>query len=578
MLCWPNIDFTMDAESVEAYGDVSDSIEWGLEDITTNKEPSRTSQICSGPRLIPKIRMQDQALEASAFLDRGFNAGSRPSNSNPSLQRHVNPSTTTTSSRLTPENGMYHSFAQRGDSSEQSQKTTSYSSMGLASSDVRPPASEDYCNSSPSAGGPYSHLPDYFTNGLYSVPGEQFLSYLPDPSDQRNSPWARKSLEAVQSVKPIDLTMFPSSLPQGKRGLARTSRQSLKQMPLSSVASQNHDSKRTSLLDYLSLPNPALSLVERVMEPGPSRDKHFFFDVRNVRSWSDFSVKSMLGVPELKSLLYREVPCDTLSTPHPVGTSPATREQLHLAYRDHFGVKLNAALKSSLAQSTLQMHSNTGDNIRMLPDFTSTVLKSQERIRVVGIVLCYEQWRSDMRHGSPAERVRYLSGLARLQHFFREHGCRYGFIITEIELVCVRYGGDDMIYESKRSESSPSFTEISSSAPIPIFGYLEVSNAIALSEQHTRNGKDLNMTAGLALWYLHMQACDEPLPGHQHWKLEVGKPSAMTRKKHLVRDAGMPKPVFVETRRAKRIRGWIWPNEEFNKKESGKGRRSVLGK
>lgn len=565
----------MDAESVEVYGDVSDTIGWGLEDVTTSKEPSRTSQICSGPRLIPKIRMQDQAPEASAFLDHGFNAGVRSSNSNPSLQRYVDPSTTTTSSRLTPDEGMYHSFAQRGSSSQQFQKTTSYSPLELASSDVWAPASEDHCNSFPSINGPYPRLTDCSTDGPYWISGEPFWSYLPNSSDQRDSPLARKSLETAPSVKAIDPTMFPSSLPKGKRGLAGKSRQTLNQMPVSSIAG---GSKRTSLLVYLSLPNPALSLVERIIEPGPGRDKHFFFDVRNVRSWSNFSLVTMLDVPELRSLLYREVLCDTFSTPHPVGTSPATREQLHLAYRDHFGVKLNAALDSSLAQPTLQMHSNTGDNTLMLPDFTSTASKNQERIRVVGIVLCYEQWRSDMRHGSPSGQVRYLSGLARLQHFFREHGCRYGFIITEIELVCVRYGGDDLIYESKTPESSPSFAEVSSSAPIPIFGYLEVSNAITLSEQHTRNSKDLKMTAGLALWYLHMQARDEPLPGHQHWKLEIGKPSAMTRKKHLVRDAGMPKPVFVETRRAKRIRGWIWPNEDFSKKEAGRGTRPILGK
>ncbi|CAD0098595.1 unnamed protein product [Aureobasidium mustum] len=404
----------MDAESVEVYGDVSDTIEWGLEDVTTSKEPSRTSQICSGPRLIPKIRMQDQAPEASAFLDHGFNAGVRSSNSNPSLQRYVDPSTTTTSSRLTPDEGMYHSFAQRGSSSEQFQKTTSYSPLELASSDAWAPASEDHCNSFPSINGPYPRLTDYSTDGPYWIP-----------------------------VKAIDPTMFPSSLPKGKRGLARKSRQSLNQMQLSSIAGQSSGSKRTSLLVYLSLPNAALSLVERIVEP------------------------------ELRSLLHREVPCDTFSTPHPVGTSPATREQLHLAYRDHFGVKLNAALNSSLAQPTLEMHSNTCDNTLMLPDFTSTTSNNQERIRVVGIVLCYEQWRSDMRHGSPSEQVRYLSGLARLQHFFREHGCRYGFIITGIELVCVRYGGDDLIYESKKHESSPSFAEVSSSAPIPIFGYLE---------------------------------------------------------------------------------------------------------
>ena len=102
--------------------------------------------------------------------------------------------------------------------------------------------------------------------------------------------------------------------------------------------------------------------------------------------------------------------------------------------------------------------------------------------------------------------------------------------------------------------------------------------SVSNGKQTVYISKDLKMTAGLALWYLHMQAGDEPLPGHQHWKLEIGKPSAMTRKKHLLRDAWMPKPVLVETRRAKRIRGWIWPNEEFSKRETGRGRRPILGK
>ena len=211
----------------------------------------------------------------------------------------------------------------------------------------------------------------------------------------------------------------------------------------------------------------------------------------------------------------------------------------------------------------------------MQPDFVSSYPSSQQQIassypaqrgRVIGIVLCYEQWSSGMRNGNPAQKVRYLSGLARLQHFLREHGCRYGFIITEIELVCIRYGGDDLIYESSKSESSAAFAATSSSSPIPIFGYLDVSDAVPLS-RHTQDGRDIKMTAALALWYLHMQAGDQPLPGHHHWKLEIGGSSAMTRKKHLNRDPWMPKPVLREIRRAKRERGWMWPNEEFSKKE-----------
>jgi hypothetical protein len=167
-----------------------------------------------------------------------------------------------------------------------------------------------------------------------------------------------------------------------------------------------------------------------------------------------------------------------------------------------------------------------------------------------------------------------MSGLARLQHFLREHGCRYGFIITEIELVCIRYGGDDLIYESSKSESSAAFAATSSSSPIPIFGYLDVNDAVPLS-RHTQDGRDIKMTAALALWYLHMQAGDQPLPGHHHWKLEIGGSSAMTRKKHLNRDPWMPKPVLREIRRAKRERGWMWPNEEFSKRER-EGKRMLV--
>lgn len=62
-------------------------------------------------------------------------------------------------------------------------------------------------------------------------------------------------------------------------------------------------------------------------------------------------------------------------------------------------------------------------------------------------------------------------------------------LIFGIELVFVRYGGDDSIYETKRSESRPTLTQVSSSALIPIFLYLEVCNAKALSKQHARNSR-----------------------------------------------------------------------------------------
>ncbi|THW54096.1 hypothetical protein D6D25_03744 [Aureobasidium pullulans] len=468
-----------DLEFIDAQDDyLFNPIEWGVEDITTCSTPSRAPQVCDGPRLIPRIRAQDQAPDHNAALI------------GPPQERVV-PSGSSTDSSL-------HRYA----------RSSATSLLPRSSNPRRLPTRS-------------TTAPDEPRSYTFSSPGSVFSSSEP-------------------------------------------------------FTPENHGSvKTTSLLQYLSAANPSPSLVDRIIEPGPARDAHFWFDVRNVRSWTTFNSNIMASVPELLMLLHGKIHVDALPTPQVVNTSPVTRDQLYVSHRDHFGSKLNTALKTSSAQSSIRMRNVQSKGHRMQPDFVSSYPSSQQQIassypaqrgRVIGIVLCYEQWSSGMRNGNPAQKVRYLSGLARLQHFLREHGCRYGFIITEIELVCIRYGGDDLIYESSKSESSAAFAATSSSSPIPIFGYLDVSDAVPLS-RHTQDGRDIKMTAALALWYLHMQAGDQPLPGHHHWKLEIGGSSAMTRKKHLNRDPWMPKPVLREIRRAKRERGWMWPNEEFSKKE-----------
>ncbi|KAI9655418.1 MAG: hypothetical protein M1829_000654 [Trizodia sp. TS-e1964] len=123
-----------------------------------------------------------------------------------------------------------------------------------------------------------------------------------------------------------------------------------------------------------------------------------------------------------------------------------------------------------------------------------------------------------------------------LHHYMREHSCRYGFIITEIELVCVRAGTES----------------------VPNFGSLELA-AIQLS--------DTGFSACLALWYLHMLAKEQPLPGQYRWRLEVGGAAACTRQKCLVEDAWIPELQTAENREAKRLRGWVLPTEPLHRRE-----------
>lgn len=82
------------------------------------------------------------------------------------------------------------------------------------------------------------------------------------------------------------------------------------------------------------------------------------------------------------------------------------------------------------------------------------------------------------------------------------------------------------------------------------------------------------MTAGLALWYLHMLAKENPFEGMGTWRMEVGGPAALTRQNCLEKDNWIPKPNMSEKREAKRVRGWVMPEEGLSKKESGRGKRA----
>ncbi|KAK3076516.1 hypothetical protein LTS18_012803, partial [Coniosporium uncinatum] len=87
------------------------------------------------------------------------------------------------------------------------------------------------------------------------------------------------------------------------------------------------------------------------------------------------------------------------------------------------------------------------------------------------------------------------------------------------------------------------------------------------------DGETPRMTAGLALWYLHMLAKQDPLPGQHSWRMEVGGPVALTRQKCLPKDDWIPKPTTLEKREIKRQRGWVFPEEKLSKPERKCGRK-----
>jgi len=334
----------------------------------------------------------------------------------------------------------------------------------------------------------------------------------------------------------------------------------------------------TSLLSYLSTQNPSPTLVSRSVNGDYNkRNKDWWWwDVRTLRSWSDFNINTIMCSPGFQQTLH--VPIYSAGLPHPqrACAAPETEHNLRTVYRDFFATKINAALKITPGESQLFMQAvnSASNNMWPKPDFISNYQSDymvtqhgDQRGRLVGLVMPYQHWNTAMR-SVPEKQVLYLHGLSRLHRVMRDHGCRYGFIVTEIELLCVRAGANDDDYKPSSNPNVPD------EGPIPWFGFLETAPPISLST----NGFDPDtnaprLTASLALWYLHMLAKEDPLPGQPSWKMGVGGPAMRTRQNCLERDPWMPKITQHDTRPAKNCRGWVYPADAFHKKENAKSNR-----
>ncbi|KAF2645047.1 hypothetical protein P280DRAFT_186455 [Massarina eburnea CBS 473.64] len=403
----------------------------------------------------------------------------------------------------------------------------------------------------------YRNLPCYVTSSSTAQPSLDLVTSLPT-----TYPQIREASYATASSQDFNFSEFDSA--------------PAVQYPFSTEV--NFDSfpvtPTSSLLEYLTSTNPSPGLVRRVTAQPRGVNTHFWWDIRNLRSWTDFNISTITSLPSVLPLL--EVPITSTYLPEPArqNLQPETEAQLHDICASYYTTKINAALKVAQGNTHMMMRAcKTIPGSRPQPEFVSSYPSDYEKTifgdargRVVGLVKCYDQWNTGMRGESPPKQVLYLQGLAHLQRVMREHGCRYGFIMTEIELLCVRSGGP--------STTSIDPVTVNAQTGTPIFGYLEVSSPIRLSTSGPDpTTSDIQMTAGIALWYLHMLAKENPFEGMGTWRMDVGGPAALTRQNVVEKDGWIPKPQMGEKREAKRVRGWVFPEEPLSKRECGRGKR-----
>jgi hypothetical protein len=510
---------------------------------TRRTTPARSPIRTHGPLLLPKIRSQDQAMIPSAVAPRPTKrARTSPA---PALQNKSAYRPTHARSQTNPESISYSAALTFAEDSNSAPLLCSPVSFTRESSvmDSRRASSCSLDNVS---------VDNYFQ--AYQMP-----SYMSARSSSSPTPPPQP-----QAIPQAEQFLYQQYMPRGPSPLAAAA-------PITPEVAPS-----TTLYSYLTAPNPAPSLVRNLSFP--LRDlntKHFWWDVRQVRPWTNFTASSILSMPGAAGCLSTPISSALLPTPVTTQRHPETEAALHSIYAAHYLPKLNNALalcsqrplKLSVAP-TKTAAASKANNLGVATDCmfvasaagesssAAAIFGGKPTARVVGLVKSFDRFNTGMRAEGNVKRVEYLRGLAHLHHAMREHGCRYGFILTEIELVYVRNG----------AEHTPNFGSLDvGSVQLASADDLDVAGSGGLVDP-----EDARMTACLALWGLCMLAGDEAMPGHAHWKSEIGAPADGTRRKALPRDAWMPQPQLAEKREAKRSRGWILPECPVGRKEVGK--------
>ena len=418
------------------------------------------------------------------------------------------------------------------------------------------------------------------------------------PSCPQIAPVGSSQCSPVEPMTPAPLTVATAKYGHGSRV------SSVQPSPTGPIEHTDEPVSSTTLLSYLTAPTQAVNLVRNVSVI-PTRGMHdyFWWDIRNLRNWASFSLPTFNSISGLIKLLKTEIPSKLTPKPTVLAQllTPEAESALVNLVQEIYAPRVNAALAVSQGPDHLKLY--LAPSLRMSgnkhnggPHFLANYDSDAEctstgspRGRLVGVVKSFDRWNSGMRNEAPHRRVEYLNGLAHLQRCMREHSCRYGFIITEIELVCVRAGcdpGDDVPYFGYLEVSTPIPTKTASDAspedlysPASDISSRSESPDLAPSVLRAAEALNVPMTASLALYFLLMLSKSVPLPSQLSAHLNVGGPGALTRQRILAvgKDKWIPEPQIGERRDAKRVRGWVWPQDAWHRREGGISRARNTG-
>jgi hypothetical protein len=257
-----------------------------------------------------------------------------------------------------------------------------------------------------------------------------------------------------------------------------------------------------SLLQYLQAGPPALT----VGDPAESRDnttnqKYSHEDINYVGNWINFYLNTIMT-------RYQPLLNATRIQPDPMSTTLPHAIRAEIALRDRFAYYLQVRVRRALRSGFQQLLANHALGNRTIVSFgegeqaqtvdnyipdTAYFAENDPQVttrvnRAPGDLKPSFKWSLGLRNSlNDREQREFKQALSQVNWYMKQNNARFGFILTDRELVAIRRLDDD--------------------------GRLELSQSIPWATQG--NAAQPRLTVLLALWYLGMLASDET-----QWRLQ----------------------------------------------------------
>jgi hypothetical protein len=245
-----------------------------------------------------------------------------------------------------------------------------------------------------------------------------------------------------------------------------------------------------TLLDYLSVGLPPIPVGGTAPSRNTTNPRYGAEDINQVLSWSEFNYSTIIqryGVP-LRSKQIQ---------PDPIASPPAAirdEPQFQLRFAELILPRMRRSLRAAFEQLTPELAARRLSPVTFDGGSAASIIDlfrpdtafiavggsaASSPNRAPGDLKVSWKWQSSWRYSQTlAEQREYKQVLAQVNFYMRQHNARYGYILTNTELVAV-----------KRLEGS---------------GCLAVSMAVPW----TRGGVG-ELSVLLALWYLGMLAAED---------------------------------------------------------------------